>query len=62
MEQLRQLVVALVGREEVGCAIIMSLIRGGDGTAEAARCGIGGKGRGGLCHNYVFDQRWRWNS
>ena len=23
--------------------------RGGDGTAEAARCGIGGKGRGGLC-------------
>ena len=27
---------------------------GGDGTAEAARCGIGGKGRGGL-------RRWfRW--
>ena len=23
--------------------------RGGDGSAEAARCGIGGKGRGGLC-------------
>ena len=23
--------------------------RGGDGTAEAARCGIGGKGTGGLC-------------
>ena len=61
MEWLRQLVVALVGREEVGCAIIMSLIRGGDGTAEVAHCGIGGKRRGGLCHNYVFDQRWRWN-
>ena len=52
---------ALVGSEEVGCAIIMSLIRGGDGTAEVAHCGIGGKRRGGLCHNYVFDQRWRWN-
>ena len=24
--------------------------RGGDGTAEAVRCGNGVKGRGGLCH------------
>ena len=28
--------------------------RGGNGTAEVARFGIGGKGRGGLC------QRFRW--
>ena len=30
--------------------------RDGDGTAEAARCGIGGKGRGGLC------QWFRWGT
>ena len=30
--------------------------RGGDRTAETARCGIGGKGRGGLC------QWFRWGT
>ena len=30
--------------------------RGGNGTTEATRCGIGGKGTGGLCQWTVYDK------
>ena len=32
--------------------------RRGDGMTEAARCGIGGKGRGGLCQWFQWGGQW----